>query len=179
LGERLSAAVGGALAVSLLGLVLLIGMGGPSAGGPVVAMLPGVLLALAAACCFGAFILVSRLLAPRYHPLLSITIAVTIGAVLLLTIVGLSTGFTLRYPGTVWVLFLYLGLVPTALGYALFYRGVRRTTAAEASIASLTEPLTSTGLALVLFGERLGPLGWLGALLLIGAIVFLYRKGAS
>ncbi len=179
LGERLPAAVACALAVALVGLVLLIGMGqAGTTGGPVGTTLPGILLALAAACCFAAFILVSRVLAPRYHPLLSITFAVCIGAVLLLAIVGLSTGFTVRYPGTVWALFLYLGLVPTALGYALFYQGVRQTTAAEASIASLTEPLTSTVLALLLFGERLGPLGWAGALLLIGAIVFLYRKGA-
>ena len=115
----------------------------------------------------------------RHAPLLSITVAVSIGAALLLSVAAVTIGVTVRYPWDVWALFLYLGLVPTALGYALFYRGVQHTTASEASVASLVEPLTSTLLALVIFGEQLGPLGLLGAALLIGAIVFLYRNGSS
>ena len=136
-------------------------------------------MALAAAFGFAGFILVSRLLANRYHPLLSITVAVGIGAVLLLAVSAITTGITVTYPWPVWALFLYLGLVPTALGYALFYQGVQHTTASEASVASLVEPLTATGLALVIFGEHLGALGLLGATLLISAIVFLYRNGSS
>ena len=69
--------------------------------------------------------------------------------------------------------------MPTALGYALFYLGVRHTTASEASVASLVKPLTATGLALIIFGEHLGALGLLGATLLIDAIVFLYRSRSS
>jgi DME family drug/metabolite transporter len=88
-------------------------------------------------------------------------------------------GVTLNYPWSAWALFLYLGLIPTALGYALFYQGVRDTTASEASIASLMEPLSATVLALLIFGERLGALGLLGAALLIGAIIFLYRNGSA
>jgi DME family drug/metabolite transporter len=179
LRERLTRTVGGALACALIGTVLLIGVGRHDAGPQTGAVLGGILLALGAACCFAAFILVSRLLANRYPPLLSITVAVGIGAALLLTVTAIATGFAVRYPPLVWALFLYLGLVPTALGYALFYLGVQHTTASEASIASLVEPLTATGLALILFGEHLGALGLLGAALLISAIVFLYRNGSS
>ncbi|MCX6033107.1 MAG: EamA family transporter [Chloroflexi bacterium] len=179
LRERLTGAVGGALACALIGTVLLIGVGQRDAGPQVSASLGGILLALGAAFSFSVFILVSRLLANRYHPLLSITVAVSVGAALLLTVVAITIGVTVRYSWAVWALFLYLGLVPTALGYALFYRGVQNTTASKASIASLVEPLTSTGLALVIFGEQLGSLGLLGAALLISAIVFLYRNGSS
>jgi drug/metabolite transporter, DME family len=179
LRERLTRAVGGSLACALIGTVLLIGVGQQDSGLQASAALGGILLALAAAFGFAGFILVSRLLANRYHPLLSITIAVGIGAVLLLTVSAVTTGITVRYPWPVWVLFLYLGLVPTALGYALFYQGVQTTTAAEASVASLVEPLTATALALIIFGERLGALGLLGATLLISAIAFLYRNGSS
>jgi drug/metabolite transporter, DME family len=179
LRERLTRAVGGSLACALIGTVLLIGVGQHDSGLQASAALGGILLALAAALGFAGFILVSRLLANRYHPLLSITIAVGIGAALLMTVAAITVGVTLRYSWDVWALFLYLGLVPTALGYALFYQGVQHTTAAEASVASLVEPLTATGLALIIFGERLGALGLLGATLLISAIVFLYRNGAS
>ena len=172
-------AVVGSLACALIGTVLLIGVGRTDSGLQASAALGGIALALAAAFGFAGFILVSRLLANRYHPLLSITIAVGIGAVLLLAVSAITTGITVSYPRPVWALFLYLGLVPTALGYALFYLGVQHTTASEASVASLVEPLTATGLALILFGEHLGASGLLGAALLIGAIVFLYRNGPS
>ena len=39
-----------------------------------------------------------RVLTPRYHPLLSLTVAVSIGAVLLLAIAAAVGGLALRYP---------------------------------------------------------------------------------
>jgi drug/metabolite transporter, DME family len=179
LRERLTLTMIAALACALLGTVLLVGVrpGDPVAQGT--GALGGILLALGAAVCFAVFILGSRRLAHRYHPLHSITIAVTVGGLLLLLVSAGTVGVRLGYPLPVWALFLYLGLVPTALGYGFFYHGVKNATAAEASIASLAEPLTSTVLAMLLFGERLGPTGWLGAATLIGVLVFLYRGGQS
>ena len=135
LRERPTAAVGGALVFALIGTVLLIGVGQREAGPQAGAALGGTLLALIAAFCFAAFILVSRLLSNRYHPLLAITIAVSIGAVLLLAVAAITIGVTVRYPWAVWALFLYLGLVPTALGYAFSIRVCSIPTASEASIA--------------------------------------------
>lgn len=179
LHERLTAAVGGALVCALLGTILLIGLETANPGSQANGTVSGILLALGAALCFAGFILVSRLLANRYHPLHSIALALSIGGLLLLVILAVTTGVTVQYSGATWALFLYLGLVPTALAYGLFFHGITSATAAEASIAALTEPLTSTILALVIFGERLGALGLLGAALLIGAIVFLYHNGPS
>ena len=48
---------------------------------------------------------------------------------LLMAVSAITTGITVSYPWPVWALFLYLGLVPTVLGYALFYVGVQHTTA--------------------------------------------------
>jgi DME family drug/metabolite transporter len=52
---------------------------------------------------------------------------------------------------------------------------MRTITATVASIVTLLEPLTATVLAWVLFGERLGPGGAPGILLLFGALALLYR----
>ena len=175
LHERITRYTALALAGALLGTTLLVGVGQPAGGSQSNVATGGILLALGAAGCFTAFILTSRVLAPRYHPLLSITVAVSIGALLLLAIAAASNGLTLHYPWQAWTLLLYLGLAPTALGYALFFRGMQHATAAQASVGSLVGPLTSTALALVIFGERLGPLGLVGAGLLIGAVALLYR----
>ncbi len=179
LRERVTLSVAIALVSALAGTVLLIGVGQVEAGLQGAAALRGILFALGAATCFATFILASRRLAYRYHPLWSVTIAVGIGAGLLLVLMAATTGVSLSYPLPVWALFLYLGLAPTALGYAFFYHGVQHTTASEAAIASLLEPLTGTLLAVLFFGERLGTLGVLGAALLIGAIAFLYWNGSG
>jgi drug/metabolite transporter, DME family len=178
LHERVTPAVFGALACALLGTTLLVGVGQGGAGSQIKDAAAGVLWAVGAAISFAAFILLSRLLANRYHPVLSIGISIAAGGVLLMSMLTLTGGITVQYPGSVWTLLLYLGLVPTALAYALFFHGVQYARAAEASIATLAEPLTSTVLAVILFGEHLGPWGVLGAALLIGAITFLYWHAA-
>jgi drug/metabolite transporter, DME family len=179
LRERLTPAMAGALAAALAGTALLVGVQPRGGAASDNATLTGVLFAGAAAVNFAIFILGSRLLAHRYHPLQSITMAVAIGGALLLIVSILATGMPVAYPWLAWALFFYLGLVPTALGYGLFYYGVQHATAAEASVASLAEPLTGTVLAIMLFGERLSLSGWAGALLLIGVLVFLVISGAS
>ena len=75
----------------------------------------------------------------------------------------------------VWRLLAYIGVVPTALGYTLFFIGVRDIRAATSSILTMIEPLTATFLAWWLFDERLGPVAVLGAFLLFAAIGVLYR----
>jgi drug/metabolite transporter, DME family len=175
LRERLTLAVGGALVCALLGTVLLVDVGSSQAGSQANAM-EGILLAVGAGLTSALLILTSRRLAGRCHPLQSIAIVVTVGAALLLAASSLTTGVVVSYPPAGWALLLYLGLVPTALAYGLFFNGMRGATATVASIGALAEPLTSTLLAMIIFGERLGTLGLLGATLLVGTMLFLYRN---
>src|SRR3954464_11867206 len=174
LRERLTGAIVLALACALAGTAMLIWVGPETAGGARHDTLAGVLLALGSAFGYTMLTLCSRTLAGRYHPLQPITIGFAAGALLLLPF-ALATGFVISYPASGWALLLYLGLVPTALAYVLFLTGMRSVTATVASIATLIEPLTSTLLAWLLFGEQLGPLGIFGAALLLGAIGLLYR----
>jgi len=81
----------------------------------------------------------------------------------------------LSYPPVGWLLILYLGLVPTALAYALYLRGLRSVPATVSAIITLLEPLGSTVLAVLLLGERLTALGLLGAALLLASMALLYR----
>jgi DME family drug/metabolite transporter len=172
LRERPTPAAGAALACALAGTGLLVG-GGPAGGSPPTTLL-GVLLALGSALGYAIITLCSRALAGRYHPLQPLTIGFAAGALFLLP-GALAAGFATSYPPLGWGLLLYLGLVPTALAYVLFLAGMRTTDATVASIVTLVEPLTSTVLAWLLFGERLGWSGLAGAGLLLGAILLLYQ----
>jgi len=69
-----------------------------------------------------------------------------------------------------WPWLLYLGAVTTAGAYAAYTIGLRHVPAAAAGVAALLEPLTATLLGVIVFGERLGVAGWVGAVLLLGAL---------
>ncbi len=174
LGERLSRRLVAALVLATLGTVLLTGVrvGG---GGAAQGQTWGVLLALGSATGYAVVVLLSRTLAGRVRALTSLTGAFAVGALALLPFALLS-GLTVRLGPLGWLTLLYLGLVPSALGYVLFITGMRTTPATAASIVTLLEPLTATLLAWFLFGERLGAAGLAGGALLLFAIVLLSLK---
>lgn len=170
LGERPTLRVVAALAIALAGTALLVGVGpAPGSAGTSAA---GTLLALGSALGYAVVTLSSRSLSARCPPVQSLALGFAIGAALLFC-ATLPGGPEVRYTIRGWALLTYLGLVPTALAYALFVRGLRSVPATVATIATLLEPLTSTALAWGLFGERLGRLGGLGALLLGAAMLTL------
>ena len=71
------------------------------------------------------------------------------------------------------VALLLLTLVPGLLGIALYYRGLRRTPAALATLAELAFPLTALVVGFVVFGETLSGTQWVGLALLAGTITAL------
>ncbi|MEO1350256.1 MAG: EamA family transporter [Cyanobacteria bacterium J06635_15] len=133
----------------------------------------GVVLALSSALGYAAVTLCSRALAKRNHPLQSLTFGFLAGVVCLFPIAWLN-GLVLQYSPTSWLSLLYLGIVTTALAYLLYFSGMQYTPATVASIATLLEPLTATGLAWWLLGEDLGASGIVGGILLLIAIGMLY-----
>jgi DME family drug/metabolite transporter len=174
LRERLTRQVVLALLCALGGTGLLVG-GGSSVSGGGLQTLGGVLLALGSSLGFALMTLCSRALAGRSHPVQPMAWGLTASALFLLPFV-LAFGLTLSYPLQGWLLLLYLGIVPTALAFVIFLIGMRYVIATTASIVTMLEPLTSTVLAWLLFGERLSALGFVGGALLIGAILVLARR---
>jgi DME family drug/metabolite transporter len=168
--ERLSILTLIALVGALIGTFLLVEARPHTNGGNV--SLLGVLLALAAGAGYAGFILCGRLLTSSYHALHVNAVAFAAGAFLLL-LLAVPTGLTLSYPLWAWLLLLYLGCVPTALAYGLFQIGMRSLSATIVSIVTLCEPLAAALLAWIFFHEELGPIGLLGAALLLGAMVLI------
>jgi hypothetical protein len=64
-----------------------------------------------------------------------------------------------------------LGTGPTAVAYTLYFRGLRTAPAGIAALLSLLEPLTGTVLAALILGDRLGPTGIAGAVILAMALI--------
>lgn len=176
LGERLGRVTILALLGAVIGTGLLVG-GIPQAASSSELWI-GALLALGAGLSYSLVALGGRAVAPFYHPLQPTALAFTLGALLLLP-PALASGLVLDYPPLGWLLLLYLGLVPTALAYVLYLRGLQAVPATVAATLSLLEPLGSTLLAVLLLGERLNLRGMLGAGILLASMALLYLGRAS
>ena len=159
-----------ALAVALTGLVLLVGISAGADTGTTVVL--GALMAVGSALGY-AVVTLAGAGVPAGIP---VTLAGFAGGALLLTPVALVMGirFTTE-PGALAVL-LYLGVVPSALAYAMFFAGLKTVPGAVASIVTLLEPLTATALATAFLGERLSPGALAGGVLVLAAVAGLYVR---
>ena len=175
LGERLTARLGVSLALGVGGTTLLIV--GPRATGTAPPLAAGVAFALLAGLAYALYVVVAKSAVARMAPLpvtawTFATAAVVMAPALLQD--GAARQIELGWPGL-----LYLGTVTTAGAYAIYTVGLRHVPAGAAGVAALLEPLTATILGIIVFGERLGVAGWIGAVLLLAALVVLTSARAA
>jgi DME family drug/metabolite transporter len=98
-----------------------------------------------------------------------------IGGLLLMPVL-LMTGSTLLATWTNAAIGVYMVLVPMFLGYVLFGLGLARIPASMATTLSLIEPVVAAVLAVIIVGERLPVLGWLGVALIIACLYVLTSR---
>lgn len=168
LKERPHPALLGALLLAVPGALLLVGLPGEVAGYSNSIM--GVFLAVCAAFSYAAFALLSRKIASFYNPVQLVLLAFG-GAALLILPLALFDGLSVPGKPEAWALLMYIGLLPTAAAYLFFFSGMKHATATLAGLLTVLEPLAAAILAWLLFGERLGPAGMLGAALILAALV--------
>ena len=172
LKERLTGYTMISLAAALVGTVLLVGL--PEDTAVKNDVVRGVALALGSATGYALVTLMGRSIADTCHPIFSTTLAFGSGALFLFPLAA-NNAFSAAYSKEIWGLILYVGLLPTAVAYTLFFFGMRSIKASTASILTLLEPLTATLLAWIVFAEHLAPSGLIGAVLLLAAMVVLYQ----
>ncbi|MGO1984795.1 EamA family transporter, partial [Corynebacterium casei] len=67
----------------------------------------------------------------------------------------------------------YMALVPMFVGYLLFGYGLTRVSASTATTLTLAEPAIAAILAVVIVGERLAPIGWVGMATICASLLVL------
>lgn len=68
---------------------------------------------------------------------------------------------------------IYMAGVPMFLGYLCFGYGLARVQASMATTITLLEPVIAAVLAVLIVGERLPPLGWIGVALVVGCLAII------
>lgn len=95
-----------------------------------------------------------------------------LGGLLLMPVLAL-TGAPLLQSWTNFAVGAYMALVPMFAGYVLFGWGLARIHASTATSISLLETVVAAVLAVLVVGERLPALGWLGAAVVLASLFIL------
>ena len=135
----------------------------------------GALAALGSGLTYAACTVVNHRLAGSADPLTLTGATCLIGGLTLLP-VALVSGLGFAVDGPAMPALLYLGVLPTAVAYGLFFGGLRSTTTEVAAVLTLIEPLAATLLAAALLGETLTLPAAVGAALLLVAVSGLYLR---
>jgi len=96
-------------------------------------------------------------------------------AAIFVAFVTLAAGQSLSpaaWEPSVWVLLGLIVLVPTFGAVLLYLEGIRGLGPSQAAVISTLEPLFTIALAAVVLGERLAPIQWAGAALVLLGVVY-------
>ena len=168
-GEHLSPKQWAALPIVLGGLLLLL-WGELQARDPF-----SLVLGMLSSVFYANYILNSRRWLKDVAPLGS-AFYVMLGAGLVLASLHLRT---LPSNPQVWLVLLGTSVVSTIFAISLFLAGLQKLSGAEASMLSLAEPITAVFLGVIVFGEKLLPIQWSGALLIaVGMLLVAWPKRA-
>jgi len=169
LGEPARRSTWGALAVALSGLVLLLRPWATPGAHDV----EGALLGAASAVFYAGNVFLSKRLQDRFDaaeiagwPKLSATVVLVAFAVVAGGPLPSWTALAVLAVG---------GLVCGALPTVLFYAGLRRIPASQASVLTLMEPLVAVAVGVVVWGEALSGLGVLGGACVLAAAGWIAR----
>jgi drug/metabolite transporter (DMT)-like permease len=170
LGRSITAMQVVAVIGTLAGVVLLL-------GGIHFQITAGLLFAIASPIAYTVYILVGEKLMGRSPAFETSTIVIS-GAAFAFCMIAAFTG-ELRLPSSAysWAIIIGVALVPTMLAISLFLAALPRVGAGRASVISTWEPVVTVALAFALLGERLSPLQFAGAVVvLLGVVVMQWPR---
>jgi drug/metabolite transporter (DMT)-like permease len=164
LRERPSATVWSAAALSALGLLLLSGAGGELS-------VRGDGLVLLCAVAFAAHLLATSQAVRGHDP--AALLAVQLGVCGVACLAATVAAGELEAPdgGSVWSALVVTSLVASALGFFVQTFAQRHAPAARTALILASEPAFAGLFGFLVAGERIAPVGWLGAALIMTAIV--------
>ncbi|MEO8561939.1 MAG: DMT family transporter [bacterium] len=165
-GQRVAA-----LALSLAGIAVMVGMPGGGGLNPI-----GVTLALVAAFLFALYIPMMGRFSDALSPAVTSTYACA-GAAIIFTVAAVGRGgpvFTLA--PIAWAMIGLLAVVSTAIAFVAFLRGLAVIGPVRTAIVSTVEPFWASLFASVALGQALSPQALGGGALIAAAVVILNKR---
>lgn len=105
-------------------------------------------------------------------------VQLAVGTVVVLFYVPFTVDLgNISYDMTSIILAVIMGVVQTGIAFTLYFGTLRYMDAGTAAIFGYVEPVVSLFLSAVILGEILGPIGWIGAVMILGSTL-VYQIGA-
>lgn len=136
----------------------------------------GVTLSLFAGFVFAIYTIVSKFLLAIVEAIPAVAMTFSISAFMLMPFLFIFDSSWVVDPKNIGTI-LYLGIMTTSAAYILYLFGLKKVPSSSAVTLSLGEPLTAAVLSVVIVGEVLSPVSWLGVVLLLGGIIVLTFSG--
>jgi DME family drug/metabolite transporter len=180
LGERLTTLRLTLACLVMVGAWLTVRGGHPGLSGvPVTSLLTGVTGGLLAAASYAGTTVLARWAVPRYGTFKVLFWEIAGGTALLAVLLPLAGEPPLApATGSGWLYVLALAAGPVVLANVFFFNAVKRIDAAPTAVAATIEPVVGAVLALLLFSQRLEPVGWVGLALVIFGVAAGYLREA-
>lgn len=166
--ERMSVRRALALALSLGGIALMIGMPGSGGLHPL-----GALLALSSALLYAAYIPLIDALGRGLRPAVTSAYATGGAAVILVAVALAQGGLALTFAPIGWTVVVILAVLCTVLAFLAFLRGLAEIGPVRTAIVSTIEPFWTALLGSAVLGQRIGPRTLAGGLLIAAAVILL------
>jgi drug/metabolite transporter (DMT)-like permease len=126
-------------------------------------------IGFASAFAFSFYVVYSKRGLSRHEPAAVLLYTFAIACVFWCIVTPPWTIVAARYDASVWLMFLAIGVGSTLLPFSLFYAGLKRLRAEEASVIATFEPVIAVLTAAVFLGEGLQPIQIAGGALVMVA----------
>jgi len=175
LGERIGARGVAGLLLAFAGLIAVIGPG----GGVDRDRLVGAALFVAGAACWGVYSVLGKSATARFGAVTATLYATATGALLLLPFSIGESGWSelANADGSAWASILYLAVFGTVLAFVLFYEGVSRIGASQATAFALLIPIFGVIGSVLVLGESIGAGTLVGGIAILAGL-WLVQKPA-
>ena len=139
----------------------------------------GILVCLLAGLCYSGFTLSSGHLVKDLSPLASTTFIFSLAFVFSLFAAFTLSDFPRDFVGSDWMVFIYLGIVPTGLAFMLYTTALRFIAAGTAVAMTLLDPVTSFCLAITVAKEPLEIGALIGLILILCGLRLIAKNDKS
>lgn len=171
LGEKLGSAKVAAVALTILG-VAGISLGPDWSGGQGFSA-AAIFFGLLSGITYALYYIFGKRYLGRYSTPTLFLYALPVGALVMTPFFSFGT-----HPLQAWIAVAILAFVCTYLAYSIYYAGLKHLEATRASVVATLEPLVASLLAFFLWNETFTPLGYIGATLILLAVLLTVVEGA-
>lgn len=164
-----------AVAGTIIGCILIAGV---TAGDSKITIF-GVITGLGSGLGYALYTIFGKFALKKYQPYTITLYTFIVASAALIPVTQLWKKLDLLFNINVLLYGIGLALIPTVLAYFLYTWGLEKTEGSKAAIIATVEPVVATMLGVFLYGERLGAIQIVGALLILGSVIIVnmsFRK---